>query len=355
MTVFFLIVMAICLAGIRPVPRDEFNIGYLSPTDTEWIKGLFTLLIFISHFSKFIPCDSILDHHYIVLKLKMDQLVVSPFLFLSGYGVFVSIAEKPGYVKKMPMNRIWKTAFQYHAALLLFLIYQLLQGNRYSFCQLFQAFISWKGIGNSDWYVFVILLFYCITFFSFCVFRNGTDSALFLQGILSVVLLVFLRYTKCEDYWWYDTLFAYPAGMYFARYKADIDKKVMNSTVSWFITLLASFICFLVLYRYRVRVAVREVMAVLFPWIILLFGMKIRIKSSILDYFSRHLFSIFILQRLPMMALKGKACAANEFLYFVLCFVITIGLSWGFDKMVPQIWKRMPCLVQKRQNGLILK
>lgn len=350
MTVFLLIVFILLLVGVRAVPHNNFNAGYISRENTAWIKGLFTLLVLISHFSTYIPCDSPLDEFYLLFRAKIGQLVVSPFLFLSGYGVFLSVSEKPEYVQKMPVKRIWKTAFQYHAALLLFFVYQVLQGNRYSFFRLFQAFISWKGIGNSDWYIFSVLSLYVITFLSFSLFTNRKDCALFMQCILSFTLLVFLRYTKGGEYWWYDTIFAYPAGMYYARYKTEIEKKVMGSTFSWFITLFVSVACFLVLYHYRVRIIVREALAALFPWLILLAGMKIRVKSPVLDYFGNHLFSVFILQRLPMMALKNTGLAANEFVYFILCLVFTLVLSWGFDIIIPWVWSKIMSFLPKNTN-----
>lgn len=50
------------------------------------------------------------------------------------------------------------------------------------------------------------------------------------------------------------------------------------------------------------------------------------------EIFGRHLFGIFILQRLPMMAFQALG-ESNVYLYFALCFVATVMLAVSFDRV----------------------
>ena len=59
---------------------------------------------------------------------------------------------------------------------------------------------------------------------------------------------------------------------------------------------------------------------------------KVQIGNGILEFFGSHVFSIYILQRLPMIILQKMGFAAShKYLYVVLCFFATIAMAVLFD------------------------
>ena len=73
---------------------------------------------------------------------------------------------------------------------------------------------------------------------------------------------------------------------------------------------------------------------------ILLFTMKVSIDSPILSWFGSHVFSIYILQRIPMMILDWLGISRSHKYYFlVLSFVITILIAMIFDDITSKLWR----------------
>ena len=98
-----LLIFLICLK-IRFCRPSEFFVEYMSIDNTNTIKGIFVLLVFISHFSGYIQIS---DPLYDVLQQKSGQLIVTCFLFYSGFGIHESLVRKGSkYVLSMPKKRM---------------------------------------------------------------------------------------------------------------------------------------------------------------------------------------------------------------------------------------------------------
>lgn len=96
----------------------------LSISSTTCIKGVFVVLIFLSHFCQYVDTNTIpYFEPYLFLRNIFGQLVVAPFLFYSGYGVMEQIKEKGNnYVNSMPKKRIFKTWFHFALAIFIYLL-----------------------------------------------------------------------------------------------------------------------------------------------------------------------------------------------------------------------------------------
>ena len=116
MTIFLLLVVALCFYKLR-LPRPVLtglNEHYLDFDRTTAMKGIFILLVFLTHVVGYIPAypgPALLHEPYFWVQEKMEQGVVVMFLFYSGYGVMESIKKKgTAYVRAMPKNREGKQA-----------------------------------------------------------------------------------------------------------------------------------------------------------------------------------------------------------------------------------------------------
>ena len=346
MIIILLCIFMLCFIGIKVASRGNFFSDYLLSEKTLAVKGLFTLLIFLSHFATYTSMKKPLDFPYAAFKSYLAQAIVAPFLFFSGYGIMFSIIRKENYVKQMPVKRIWKTLFTFHASLLMFFIMQKILGRSFSPVYYLETLFSWKSLGNSDWYVFSILALYFLTYCSFLVFGKRLSAGLVCNAILMLVFTYFMKIYK--DGYWYNIYFAYWLGMLYAFRKEEIDKSIMQNDLTWIISILAVICCFYTLHFYRNNLIAYECCALCLALFVVILMMKVSLNNPVLIYCGDHLFSLFILQRIPMTMLRYTSIAANDFIYFLVCLAITFVLSAAFDWVIPKIWIRLENLIQKR-------
>ena len=81
-----------------------------------------------------------------------------------------------------------------------------------------------------------------------------------------------------------------------------------------------------------------NIYAVCFIILITVLMRKIEFKDKIITFFGVHTFWIYILQRIPMMILQNKL---NNYIYFIACFLLTIGLSYLLKKITDRLWKKV--------------
>ena len=300
---------------------------------------MFILLIFVSHFVQYLKPEGMFFDPYYRIRTYLGQMVVASFLFYSGYGIVYSIENKgPGYLKQMPVRRILKVLVQMAVAVLVYLLVQTLRGNRYSFQRILLSFIGWEGIGNSNWYIFAILFLYFATYLVYQCLRKCRIAGLKVLAVsVLIALFVWFMISRKEDYW-YNTVFAYVAGCgyYYIKNRAD---QLLKNNWSWIITFLVLCAGFGVLRKHWSSIAAYEASAVVFALGVMLLTMKLKFTNPVLRYCGEHLFSLFILHRIPMILLQKTAIGTNFWIYFPLSIAIAFLLSWLFDKAFPLVWK----------------
>ena len=176
MILFFFAVIVLSFYKIQCIrPGAGLNAAYLSPDRTTSIKGIFVLLVFLSHANNYLlsmPAYTadVLNQPYVNFQSHLGQGVVVMFLFYSGYGVMESIKKKGAlYVHAIPKRRILKTLLHFDIAVLLYLFLDLALGTlaRRSPLTVLLAFTGWTSLGNSNWYIFAVLMLYLFTFVAF--------------------------------------------------------------------------------------------------------------------------------------------------------------------------------------------
>lgn len=149
----------------------KFCEDYLGRTQTDAIKGIFILLVVFSHFMGYVRQAG--GH---ALNMPLGQMIVTCFLFYSGYGVMEAIKRQGrAYIKTIPKRRILTTLLNFDIAVLAFIAVDLLLGRALTWQQCLLSFVCWDSVGNSNWYIFAILLCYAVTFFTH---RGGGQSLL---------------------------------------------------------------------------------------------------------------------------------------------------------------------------------
>lgn len=330
-----LYVVAIALLAQQGMKLKSFNENYLSKDGTDAVRGIFILLIFASHFIQYVDSPTALpDILYQNLRIALGQAVVTCFLFYSGYGVALSAKRKGDcYTRSMPRRRILPTLLVYDCSLLLYLILQLWRGRTISLEKLFFAAIAWNGIGNSDWYIFAILGLYLVTW----LVLRGRELDSVTVGRISVATLAFMLALLCagKGAYWYNTLLCYPLGMWFFLYKDRIDAFMSKPSRYWPVAILTVAAFVLAHKAWNRSLFFYVLTMLLFTLCVVLFTMKVQLRSPALMYCGRHLQGLYLLQRIPFIFLGDYLpwkSGPGVYLYFALGVAMTFLLEAVFSR-----------------------
>ena len=217
MFVGYLIIFFLVVFGLRNRPGENRSV-FLPRNQCEVIKGVFILAVFMAHAHDYVGDYERLDIFFKMgswVRYLFSPILVVPFFFFSGYGVWENMSCKgEAYLKEFPERRILTTLLNFDVAVMVFLLLSVTLGKRYSVMWILSAFLGWKSIGNSNWYIFVILLCYGAAYFSF----KAKSLMLLIFSITCIALL--LSFVK--ESWWYSNVIAFPAGAVYSNYKDDI-------------------------------------------------------------------------------------------------------------------------------------
>ncbi len=296
---------------------------HLSRRETVAINGIFVFLIFLSHMTGYIDTSAPIHQGYLVVQKYMKQLVVATFLFFSGYGMYLSYQKKgQAYIQTIPKRGL-NLLLQFDVCVLLFLLVQTILKKRYSIQKIILALIGWEGIGNSYWYVFVLLSLYALMYVSFTLDKKHP----LIPMILGSMLLIFFYQYMGKTSNWYNTICCFPAGMIYARYK----DKVRPSFLS-FLLLLGVF---LISHQFMFKSLIfYGLMAISFCLIFCYLDRYISFQNPVTTFLGNHAFAIFMLQRIPMIIGKAIGLHTHFYLYFFFNLAVTLILAVAFGNFV---------------------
>ena len=330
MILFYIILFIVVLCGLR---YKRNNQDYISVQHTNVIKGIFIWLVFMGHIMPYItklaPFDLFVDKAALGVVNRLQQLVVVPFLFYSGYGVMNSIKNKGvTYVDSIPKKRILNTMLNLGVAVLFFIILNLVLSIPMSLKQILLSFLSWESVGNSNWYIFTICVCYFTSFISFKLFGYSKRSLIVNYAFLSVFAIVISRF---KGSWWYDTCLAYSAGCFYCYYKDKIEK-VINSNYLLYSLLSGTILVASYIVMLKISIAkslvFMNICSMCFSFFMVILTMRFQLKSKVLEWSGKNLFPLYIYQRIPMILFSviggGYLVSEFKYVYVVICAIVSI-------------------------------
>ena len=88
--------------------------------------------------------------------------------FYSGYGVMESLKVKGNnYLNDFAKKRLGTTLLNFDVAVCCFFLLNYMIGKTLTIEDVLLSLIGWSSVGNSNWYIFVILLCYLAFYISF--------------------------------------------------------------------------------------------------------------------------------------------------------------------------------------------
>lgn len=336
MLLFFLAIVGLALFGCR-VSFRGFREDYLDKDCTTAVNGVFILWVFLRHVQDYVAASGyklvpILDTGFSVIDGLFAQRIVVLFLFFSGFGVMESLRTKgETYVASVPKRRILTTLLNFDLAVLAFVVVAIcLKGwQSLSGLQTLLAFTGWTSVGNSNWYIFDIVLCYAVTYVVCRMTSSLTGRGWGVLGAICacIVVLYFVRGTQT---WWYDTLIAYPLGALVSLYRRKVEAWLQR----WYWPALILSGVIVVVYKYIPSNLLGfkiNISTVAFAVGSLLVLMKVRVHNRILEWLGSHLFPVYIYQRLPMIilvAILGNAFVKDfPYVFVVMSLVLTLGIA----------------------------
>lgn len=346
MILFLVLILALCLYKVN-VKRVGFYEDFLGREQTNSIKGIFILFVFIRHVLQYIESSgyefiSVGDKIFRMTNAMAGQLIVVMFLFYSGYGVMEAIRNKGDqYVLRIPKHRILPTIINFDVAVLFFLVVTIAFEKPFSCMQIILSMVCWDSLGNSNWYIFDIILCYFTSFIMFR-FTNNYKYSFCLGGGV-IVASIFLLNWAGKPTCWYNTLCAYLAGMMFSVCKQRLIH--LWSKKYWQMFLLIGCI-FMGLYfmTYVLKsgsfawIVCYNLVSVVFALLVVQITMKLKVSNDVLIWLGINLFPLYIYQRLPMVVLyeidKGMFVQNYVVVYMAICCVVT-----GCVAFLYKFWK----------------
>jgi len=342
MIVLFLLLAICALIGMK---ISRFHEDYCAKDQTDGIKGIFAVIIVFSHMNAYLSLHSAADLLYDRLLTLIGQLMVTMFLFYSGFGIAESWKRKPQYSRGFLGKRVLKVLVHFDLAVLLFAILNVLLGISYSAKDYLLCWIGWSAIGNSNWFVFDTLLLYLCSFLAMRICekaKQGPFCLCVLVSVLSAGLWLFLyKFKGAQQSWWFNTVFCFPAGLWYSLAKERIDA-LAKKPLLWWLGLLGIGSCFALLYiKCRWNLVMYSFCTAVFCVLLVWLTMKVKLCNKTLCWLGVNSFSIYILQRIPMILLKHWGIHENPYLFAGLVIATVLPLSAGFTWLLGKIDRRL--------------
>lgn len=206
--------------------------------------------------------------------------------------------------------------------------------DKYDAKTIWLSFIGWESIGNSNWYMFLTFILYIFTLIGFSLFKKNNRNSIIFVTILTILYSVIIL--KYKPQWWMNTALCFPLGMFYSYYKENIERYLMNN-IRYFITtiiLIGVWAILTYIYMYKTSNAIiYSIISCVFSLIIVCITMKVSINNKILQFLGQNVFWMYILQRIPMIVFSKFGIEKYSYIFFILCFGVTVGLSYVYTNI----------------------
>lgn len=249
----------------------------------------------------------------------------------------------------MPIKRISPVWVNFGIAVIIFAIMNLILSIDMEWIQFLLSLICWKSIGNSNWYIFVILACYVATYIVHKILYhyNIKNQIMNCVTCFIAIILIMLLLSIYKPAYWYNTILCFPAGMLFSCYKNQIDLLLRKNRN--YIFLFAALLCIFFLLKksnFNLHGLAFNIQAIAFAMMIVLLTMKMKINNPFLKWCGKNLFPFYIYQRIPMIILARYLGASFMFDYPLFFMITALIISLGIVVVYPK-WEFHPAKVSR--------
>lgn len=340
MDIILFVIGFLFLFSLRPRVSDSKE-DYLSRNTTATINGFFLALVFFSHFSTYLPSQQAWSWLSSIWLVKQRQLIVTTFMFFSGYGIMTQLKRRgEKYIDTFPLKRFFVVWFQFIVAITLYIPLATKKGHPINAQIILGSYIGTTSIGNSSWYIFVILVLYILTYIAFKGFGRPNHKVALMVLFVGMILYASVAYRDLPSRY-YNTLFCYLAGMIFGDYREQFEQYILKTNTSYWLSALSDVILFCASYILAGRnqgvwsLLWYCIMGISFAFLFVLLPMKLTVRNPIFKYMGgRAMFALYMLQRIPMNLGGQTGLVRHTILFFIIVVITTFVIGWLFDRIV---------------------
>lgn len=337
MVIFFGIYLYLILYGIK----KKTSANFLSCEYTRALKGIGITTVFFNHIVNDYLTPNGIGHHpvydepFVFVESILTGLFVGMFLFFSGYGVFESYKKKGvEYVKKIPLKRIGITLLNFDIAVFFFLFVNLILSINMTCKNVFFSLIGWESIGNSNWYIFAIIMCYSFSYITFKITKKTWHFFIVIFFLITIYAIIMSIYKQS---WWYNTIFCYPAGMFYSYYKKKLNELFRKR---YYICIIFLIVLFVLFYLNASNPLMHNGASIVFSFLCVLGSMKVCFANKTAIWLGVRIFPLYIYQRLSMIVIQAlypelvSVTPPGAYLIFVLCCIL---ITLVIGKFIPLV------------------
>lgn len=227
---FYCVLAMILLYGVKAKKRGEWHEDALSLPVSKELLGFGAIGIMLHHMSQ--TLDRRGDVGMLAFMMDVGVCFVGLYFFFSGYGLYVSLRDKPNYLKSFFRKRMPSILIPFYLCNFTFIACAALCGERFEKMEMVSYLTGWVLLNTQMWYVvemfFLYLLFYLV-------FRwiKKEGIACLTYGILTAALIagsLLLGHDKTtpsggawfRGEWWYNATLMIWVGILFARFEKKL-------------------------------------------------------------------------------------------------------------------------------------
>ena len=354
------------------VESGEWQPDIMGRDRSKNILGIFAVLIVIHHLVQYIGVQ---NAGILRFMENCGVLFVGVYFFYSGYGLFYSFKNKKDYLKGFFRKRLSAVLIPFYVCILIFVAVSLIKGEQDLSFDIVLQLTGVLLINDHMWYIVEISLLYILFYVLFRFIKNEKLALALMTGcvVLMIVASLLLGHGNYwfQGEWWYNTSFLFVIGILVARNKdrfiAFCKKhysKILVILVPSFLLLFKANEYMLENYGYwteytreygyqsicdkAMTLGVQLTTVIIFSFIIILVGMKIRCNNSVLSFLGSISLELYLIHNLFIKSFTMVTGAGIFFVIVIASSIITALVLYNVDTCVGCLINKKP--IPKRKS-----
>ncbi len=256
----------------------------LSKNTNNQLKGIFIIIVVLSHISTHMDSSSLL-----AVFPPTGYLAVGGFFFISGFGLTKSLKRNNAYLNGFFYKKIVRIYLPFVIINIFTMIVLYLNGTTYTYDVIIEYIIPIKLIDSTLWFIVTILIFYFFFYVSFK--KNYNLKSLFMVTTLTLIYILVCRFFDMGN-WTYISSLCFPVGIYYAFFEGKIKSIIYNKFILILTLFLLLFLVTFILPGTNINLFMSSVFFTIFIFILFL---KINPNSFIYNLIGQISLEIYLL------------------------------------------------------------
>lgn len=346
--IYYPLLILLILPGCKWFKKGSWNEEALSLSQSKALQGFCSVCVMLHHIGQK-TCAPWLPSEVITPGLEcfvsIGYLLVSVFLFFSGFGLYKSYQDKPDYLQGYFGRRCFHPILVLLLTTLAMVAVRSRLGEKVSFSGPFHL-TGPVMLNGYSWFVYTLLIFYVLFYLAFKYFKSKKSAT------LCVLIGVFLYIFFCDWWmygtWWYNSSLSFAVGILFARYETRL---IQNMRKYYMLYLPAASACTCVFFAlgYHTQNAFVQMSAsCTFVILLLLLNMKLKIGNKLLTILGNITLEFYLLHGIFLQIFGYNETVSNPLqiknvtLLVLVVFLCTFITAYPIHKLFSALTASLP-------------